>query len=576
MLLFNRRQPLSGRSLKSMLILSWNVAGLSTTVNRIHDNYKPCAEKHPAAALANFFQLHQADIVCLQEHKISKQLLTSRAEPRHAASIQNYESFWACCVDESKKGLNGVVTYAKTGTVVAANAAPLQSPDLDKQGRCVMTDHGTFVLFNVYVPCSGGQPLTYKMKFLKALRRSMQERRASGKPVILVGDLNIAANRHDIYWKDRVVHVNDVLEEVASAAENNSLPAWKSDVARYWREIEATLQTKEAVSTVTSNSLTRETYNKFRLAVTVDGNRRVFLGNHEASADYCHHNYDFSGYTYFDEDTGVNVPAREENAVSVAVLAELMAKIIGVQWSEAVTRQIAETAGAVERLSPPRLWLRAVMEEDGMVDAFRHYFPEAQARFTCWNQNKNRRYVNDGARIDYTLIDKLLLPYIQKGEVSTLRCCGDMEAGEDLSEKAALQAATANGCFQPVSFEGGGMVEASQQALDTQFGPPHTGHVYTPPTLSDHIGVSLLLDDGILPNSAYALSTSDSATRKAQPHKQQATIASFFQTGSKGTAKSSAAIKSRTQAFLHNGNAKRAKIVKPPANSVLHHFRKET
>merc|ERR1711865_779088 len=47
------------------------------------------------------------------------------------------------------------------------------------------------------------------------------------------------------------------------------------------------------------------------------------------------------------------------------------------------------------------------------VDAFRYYYPHAEGRYTCWCQFTNKRYTNEGARIDYTIIDKSLLPYIQ-------------------------------------------------------------------------------------------------------------------------------------------------------------------
>jgi len=72
------------------------------------------------------------------------------------------------------------------------------------------------------------------------------------------------------------------------------------------------------------------------------------------------------------------------------------------------------------------------------------------------------------------------------------------------------------------------MVEATRDALDSQFGVPHTGHIYTPPTFSDHIAVSVLFHDDVMPDRHQKLQN-DAATRKAQPHKQQKSIASFFQ-----------------------------------------------
>ena len=60
-------------------------------------------------------------------------------------------------------------------------------------------------------------------------------------------------------------------------------------------------------------------------------------------------------------------------------------------------------------------WFSAVLDEDGMTDTFATCHPSARDRFTCWDQSTNRRYVNEGSRIDYILIDRALMPYLQKG-----------------------------------------------------------------------------------------------------------------------------------------------------------------
>ena len=590
-----------------MLLLSWNVAGWNTTVNRICEHYSnnttdnnknnngnPTAmtttatkQQQPSLSsspIAAYFARHgNPMIICLQEHKIPYSQLTSRSEPRQAATVPGYESFWSCCVDPQRKGLNGTVTYCRTGTVRRADAAPLRDAALDRQGRCVMTDHGRFVVFNVYVPNSGGHPMALKMKFLQALRRAMQRQRTQhDKAVILVGDLNIAHRAKDMFWNDRIVHIQDILDQVeaaraATAASTTAkskaqlLPAWKRDIARHWTTIERILETRQVVQTKTTNSLTKETYNKYRLCVTIDNNdnhnmndtkdktncsssgiRKVFLGKHESCEDYAAYGYDYHEAYYVDEETGERVITREHRTISVGRLAELMLKLVNVEWSEQVQREIATTEATEPRISPKRQWLTSLLEEDGMVDAFRHFYPHAEGRYTCWCQFTNRRYVNDGARIDYTLIDKSLLPFLQKGD--GLRCGlppanREKEEQEEssattqddcCSETMALRAATAGGRFQPVSFQGGGITEVSPQTLDTQFGPPHTGMVYTPPSYSDHIGVSLLLDDAVLAsdkkssNDDHVAATaaltlqSDAATRKAQPHKVQRTLASFF------------------------------------------------
>jgi len=213
------------------------------------------------------------------------------------------------------------------------------------------------------------------------------------------------------------------------------------------------------------------------------------------------------------------------------------------------------------------------------------------SRFTCWCQQTNNRYDNIGVRIDYTLIDKALLPFVCKGHVSSLRCGIDQNEPicpnenkqweenslteqrgtptipkEDdanpildfaLSEEAALRAATANGAFQGASFLGGGIASASRKILDTQFGPPHSGIVYTPPSYSDHVGVSLLLtqeptfnNDNESKNgnkkhsfqdenedttrmmklvqNEFILNDKDAKTKKSQPFKAQKSIMNYF------------------------------------------------
>jgi hypothetical protein len=377
----------------------------------------------------------------------------------------------------------------------------------------------------------------------------------------------------DVYWSDRVVYVNDVISEVdkclrnqqkkqqdqhdteaQQSAEQPALPKWKMDVAKHWGRVAKALATLRAVKTTTRNTKTNQEFEKYRAAVILEGDdgsavssanigndnstpasRQVFLGKHESSESWCLMDYEvLEPVVHLDEASGEGVVTRPANVVSVGALVELMNKVAGVMWSESVQRDIADNYAGVVNESLPRRWLDAIVEEDGMVDAFRRFYPDAQGRFTCWNQFTNRRYYNEGMRIDYTLVDRSLLDRVQLGDVKGLRCCSgasDENGGADrhyhLTEEAALKAVTANGRFQPVSFEGGGIQEATMEALDSQFGPPHTGMIYTPPSFSDHIGVSVVMDDSLL-RTDLVVDSKDPATKKAQPHKLQTSIASFF------------------------------------------------
>jgi exonuclease III len=668
-----------------MLIMSWNIAGLKTSTQRIVQHY--------GGLESYFYDRHLADIVCLQEHKIAKSILADRSIPsiigggggyhgggkNHkrtrkssadataAADSQYYESFWSCCTDDRYKGLNGVVTYARIGTVRRASASPLTmmvrssnnnkpEEDWNAHGRCLLTDHGSFVLFNVYVPCaSSSSSLPLKMKFLRALRRAMQrERNENGRAILLVGDLNISCRRHDVCWKWRSVYINDILQKVAAYRRKNPAAAveavehtntatttttttvetdsdknekrfvvgttedllpqwWMIDVADHWPTIQHLLESKTAILTKTTNPTTGETFDKYRVVVpVVDDNgrcRNVYLGSYETTSAACLGRYDFTERSYYDDELDQRVVYCEANTVEVEILGELMTKLAGLPaWninnndsSDAVTllRQIADDTTYVgcNRASPAGQWLQSIQVEDDMVDAFAHLFPYAQGRFTCWNQNKNCRYTNEGARIDYTLLDRSLLPYLRRGNNSPLAVTGDGDNNNDKNdtdddpsrlvwtEEAALQAATAAGQFRPVGYHGGGMIEASQQALDTQFAKePHTGLVYTPPTYSDHIGVSLYLDDqtknASSPSAAAVaaavpleLDTSDVETRRAQPHKQQKSIASFF------AARPTGGSDAKQPPTNHNKTARVVAAAKPKSppnrNSITYHFQKK-
>lgn len=71
------------------------------------------------------------------------------------------------------------------------------STQLDREGRIVMTDHGPFVLVNVYVPASREGRGDFKMLFHRALKLRCEAMAAEGREVVLVGDLNAAAARID-------------------------------------------------------------------------------------------------------------------------------------------------------------------------------------------------------------------------------------------------------------------------------------------------------------------------------------------------------------------------------------------
>jgi len=63
-----------------------------------------------------------------------------------------------------------------------------------------MTDHGVVVVVNVYVPFASGEDeerVVFKSRFTTGLLLRCQAMRKKGREVVLVGDLNVAAEKID-------------------------------------------------------------------------------------------------------------------------------------------------------------------------------------------------------------------------------------------------------------------------------------------------------------------------------------------------------------------------------------------
>ena len=131
-----------GDTTPSLFLISFNVAGFKTFLSKL--------EQYVPGGFKGWLERQNADIVCLQEVKISRKDVAD--DPRKCgAVIDGWDSFWAFNDGSGKQrlGLNGVTTYVRKGLTLAAHNAALGDPTLDGEGRCMMTDHGSFVIFNV-------------------------------------------------------------------------------------------------------------------------------------------------------------------------------------------------------------------------------------------------------------------------------------------------------------------------------------------------------------------------------------------------------------------------------------------
>lgn len=175
-----------------MHIFSWNVNSLRAMVRKLPSAASKGANNNNNA-LQSFIKSHNADIYCFQETKMTADQLDHSLQ-----FIEGYESFWSFC--KTKKGYSGVVTYARTGITIDAQAG-FGVQRFDDEGRIMMTDHFSFVLYNIYFPNSGMGPerLQYKMEFYEAFLEKCIDLRKQGKHVVVVGDVNTPFEDIDIW-----------------------------------------------------------------------------------------------------------------------------------------------------------------------------------------------------------------------------------------------------------------------------------------------------------------------------------------------------------------------------------------
>ncbi|KAL2654012.1 hypothetical protein R1flu_022140 [Riccia fluitans] len=200
-----------------MRVVSYNINGLRPRVAQ-------------SGSLSVFLDSLNADIICLQETKISRQELTA-----DIAIAEGYESFFSCNRIVKRQGYSGVATFCRVGQTPSSTSIllPLAADEgftgllhfsrreevadckgrvgcyeevfkteltshellrLDSEGRCLVTDHGSFVLFNIYAPmveAGDDGRLEFKCHFFQALQRRWEALLNKGRRVIIVGDFNV-------------------------------------------------------------------------------------------------------------------------------------------------------------------------------------------------------------------------------------------------------------------------------------------------------------------------------------------------------------------------------------------------
>ncbi len=75
-------------------------------------------------------------------------------------------------------------------------------PDFDFETRVVIARLPELDVASVYVP-NGGKDFPAKMRFLEAMDEHARQAQASGRAIVLAGDLNVARTEMDVHPKER-------------------------------------------------------------------------------------------------------------------------------------------------------------------------------------------------------------------------------------------------------------------------------------------------------------------------------------------------------------------------------------
>ena len=152
-----------------MKLVSWNVNGFRAAIR--HGFY-------------DFLEKFKPDIVAIQEIKQSDKPLIQA----------DYEVFWN---PAKKKGYAGTAVLTKIKPLSVSYGIGIDK--FDDEGRVLTLEFEQFFLLNIYFPNSqhGLTRLDFKIEFDEALLKYAEKLRKI-KPVVLVGDFNVAHEEIDI------------------------------------------------------------------------------------------------------------------------------------------------------------------------------------------------------------------------------------------------------------------------------------------------------------------------------------------------------------------------------------------
>ena len=175
-------------------LISWNIDSLNAALT------STSARALLSQDVLKKLSSYDAEIIALQETKLPSE----GPSPKHLELLSSYfldyKIEWISSEPPAKKGYAGTMVLYKNNFSAKKEDAKLGAPDtMDKEGRLLTLDFGSFYFVNVYTPNSGDglKRLSERQKWdlLYADYLSSLDKK---KPVIACGDFNVAHKEIDL------------------------------------------------------------------------------------------------------------------------------------------------------------------------------------------------------------------------------------------------------------------------------------------------------------------------------------------------------------------------------------------
>lgn len=158
----------------SFTLLTWNVNSVRARLDNILEH----------------IDLHEPDIVCLQETKVENNLF-----PVVPFMEYGYE-----CTLHGSKGYAGVATLTKKKPAEVVEG--FRDGDKDKACRILNVKVGDVRVYNLYVPNGtslDSENFPYKLEWYRRLRGELDAHHDPAENIVLCGDFNIAPDERDVW-----------------------------------------------------------------------------------------------------------------------------------------------------------------------------------------------------------------------------------------------------------------------------------------------------------------------------------------------------------------------------------------